>query len=266
MKKLLNKLNFTTAIGVLLIAIMFSSCAHTKEAAYFNDLGDSTLIASKAGLEPVIQKKDILSVSVSSLSPEATLLFNVPNQPSTPGSAATIVGPQTAGYLVSEDGTIKFPILGKIPAAGFTQQQLEDNITKMLTEKKLLFDAIVTVRFLNFRVTVLGEVNHPGVVYAPSEQINILEAIGQAGDLTIFGRRDNIILLRQVGPDKLAKRLDLTSSKILKSPYFFLKSNDIIYVEPGKAKVSANDRTLQLLPLVFSGITILVLLITTILK
>ena len=103
-------------------------------------------------------------------------------------------------------------------------------------------------------------------MYAPSEQINILEAIGEAGDLTIFGRRDNVILLRQIGPDKLAKRLDLTSSKILKSPYFFLKSNDIIYVEPGKAKVSANDRTLQLLPLIFSGITIVVLLFTTLLK
>lgn len=266
MKKSINKQNFLLASAVLFFAITFSSCVHTKEAAYFNDLGDSTLIPSKAGLEPTIQKKDILSISVSSLSPEATVLFNMPNLPSTPGAAATTKGPQTAGYLVSDDGTIKFPILGKILAEGLTQHQLEENITNLLTEKKLLFDAIVTVRFLNFRVTVLGEVNQPGVVYAPSEQINILEAIGEAGDLTIFGRRDNVILLRQIGPDKLAKRLDLTSSKILKSPYFFLKSNDIIYVEPGKAKVSANDRTLQLLPLIFSGITIVVLLFTTLLK
>ena len=94
-------------------------------------------------------------------------------------------------------------------------------------------------RFLNFRVTVLGEVNRPGVVNVPSEQISILEAIGQAGDLTIYGLRDNVILIRQEGTNKLVKRLDLTSSNLLQSPYFFLKSNDVLYVEPGRAKIAS---------------------------
>lgn len=245
---------------------LFSSCTNSRKIAYFSDVKDSTLIASKGGLEPVIQKKDILSISVSSLSPEATVLFNMPNLPVTPGASANNTTPQTAGYLVSDEGTIKFPILGNIPAAGLTQKQLEANITQMLKDKKLLFDPIVTARFLNFRVTVLGEVNHPGVVYSPSEQISILEAIGQAGDLTIYGLRDNVILIRQEGPDKLVKRLDLNSSKILQSPYFFLKSNDVIYVEPGKTKIAASDRTQQLLPIIFSGVTVLVVLINTLLK
>jgi polysaccharide export outer membrane protein len=243
-----------------------TSCLNTRKVAYFADVKDSALISSKSGLEPVIQKKDILSISVSSLSMEATVIFNTPNMPLTPNAAATNM-PQTYGYLVGPDGNIKFPVLGDIPAAGLTQKQLEDNLTKMLTDKKLLFDPIVTSRFLNFRVTVLGEVNHPGVVNVPSEQISVLEAIGQAGDLTIYGLRDNVILIRQEGPEKkLVKRLNLTSSQLLKSPYFFLKSNDVLYVEPGKAKIAISDRTQQLLPIIFSGISVVVIILTSLLK
>lgn len=183
-------------IGITIIFFV-SSCANTKKVAYFNDIKDSARIASISGLEPVIQKKDILSVTVSSLSNEATVIFNTPNIPVNPSAASNPNMPQTSGYLVAEDGTIKFPILGNIPAAGLTQKQFENNITKLLIDKKLLFDPIVTSRFLNFRVTVLGEVNRPGVVTVPSEQISILEAIGQAGDLTIYGLRDNVILIRQ---------------------------------------------------------------------
>jgi len=258
--------SFIEAMSLLFFTVIISSCVNTKKIAYFNDIKDSTFIASKGSLEPVIQKKDILSISVSSLSPEATVLFNTPNLPITPSASTTNTTPQTAGYLVSENGTIKFPVLGDISAAGLTQKQLEKNITDLLIEKKLLFDPIVTARFLNFRVTVLGEVNHPGVVYAPSEQISILEAIGAAGDLTIYGLRDNIILIRQEGPDKLVRRLSLNSSNLLKSPYFFLKSNDVIYVEPGKTKMAASDRTLQLLPIIFSGATVIIVLLNTLLK
>jgi polysaccharide export outer membrane protein len=253
-------------IVATLVLFAFSSCASTKKIAYFNDIRDSAVIASAGTLEPVIQKKDILSISVSSLSNEATIIFNTPNLPITPNASTNPNSPQTAGYLVGEDGTIKFPVLGDIPAAGLTQKQLENNITQQLIDKKLLFDPIVSSRFLNFRVTVLGEVNHPGVVTAPSEQISILEAIGQAGDLTIYGLRDNVMLIRQVGPDKIVKRLDLNSSKILQSPYYFLKSNDVIYVEPGRAKVTSTDLTRQYLPIIFSGISVLVIVLNSLLK
>ncbi len=238
----------------------------SKKVAYFSDVADSTFIASKAGLDPVIQKKDILSISVSSLSGEATVIFNSPNLVA--ASAGSVVGSaaQNSGYLVNQDGAIKFPILGNIVAAGLTQKQLEDNITKLLVDKKLLYDPIVTSRFLNFRVTVLGEVNRPGVVFVPSEQINILEAIGSAGDLTIFGLRDNVVLIRQEGPNKLVTRLNLNSSKILQSPYFFLKSNDILYIEPGKAKVASTKPLQQQLPVIISGISLLIILLTNVFK
>ena len=249
-----------------LLIILFTSCLNTRKVAYFSDVKDSTLISSQAGLEPIIQKKDILSISVSSLSQEATIIFNIPNLPLNPSAGANPNTPQTSGYLVGEDGSIKFPILGDISAVGLTQKQLENNITAMLKDKKLLFDPIVTSRFLNFRVTVLGEVARPGVVLVPSEQISILEALGQAGDLTIYGLRDNVILIRQEGDTKLVKRLNLTSSDLLQSPYYFLKSNDIVYVEPGKAKVAASDRTQQLLPIIFSGISVIVVLLTSLIK
>src|SRR5690242_5251710 len=233
-----NKFPFLVLFAGLFL-IFFSSCVDTKKVTYFNDVQDSARLVSPSTLEPVIQKKDILSISVSSLSNEATIIFNTPNLPITPNASANLNAPQTAGYLVGEDGNIKFPVLGDIPAAGLTQKQLEINITQQLIDKKLLFAPIVSSRFLNFRVTVLGEVNHPGVITAPSEQISILEAIGQAGDLTIYGLRDNVMLIRQVGPDKIVKRLNLNSSKILQSPYYFLKSNDVIYVEPGKTKIAS---------------------------
>ena len=260
-----KKIRFTIYLSFcILFAVFLTSCINTKRIAYFNDVKDSSLIASKSGLEPVIQKKDILSISVSSLSKDATVLFNMPNLPITPNTSVDM--PQTAGYLVGQDGTIKFPVLGNIDAAGLTQKQLENNITQLLVNKKLLFDPIVTARFLNFRVTVLGEVSRPGVVNVPSEQISILEAIGQAGDLTIYGLRNNVILIRQEGINKLVKRLDLNSSQLLKSQYFFLKSNDVIYVEPGKEKIASINRTQQLLPVILSGFSLIIIILTNVFK
>lgn len=252
--------------AVLALLALLTSCVNTKKVAYFNDIKDSARILSKASLEPVIQKKDIISITVSSLSNEATVIFNAPNLPITPNAASTPNMPQTAGYLVGDDGTIKFPVLGNIPAAGLTQKQLENNITQQLIDKKLLFDPIVSSRFLNFRVTVLGEVNHPGVITVPSEQISILEAIGQAGDLTIYGLRNNVMLIRQEGPDKIIKRLDLNSSKLLQSPYYFLKSNDVIYVEPGVAKAANNSLFQQRLPVILSGLSLIIILLVNVFK
>ncbi|MGN6604244.1 MAG: polysaccharide biosynthesis/export family protein [Ginsengibacter sp.] len=246
--------------------MFFCSCVDTKKVTYFNDVQDSARLISPSTLEPVIQKKDILSITVSSLSNEATVIFNTPNLPITPNASTSPNMPQTAGYLVNADGNIKFPVLGDIHAAGLTQKQLEDTITHLLLSKKLLYDPIVTSRFLNFRVTVLGEVNHPGVITVPSEQISILEAIGQAGDLTIYGLRDHVMLIRQVGHDKIIKRLDLNSSKLLQSPYYFLKSNDVVYIEPGVAKAASSSLVQQRLPVILSGLSLLIILLTNVFK
>jgi len=139
-------------------------------------------------------------------------------------------------------------------------------ITNQLVEKKLLFDPIVNIRYLNYRVTVLGEVAHPGVINVPDEQITILEAIGQAGDLTIYGKRDNVLLIRMENGTKKIARLNLNSSHIFTSPYYFLKTNDVVYVEPGKTKIIAASPERQFLPTILSGLSLLTLILTRVIK
>lgn len=222
-------------------------------------------MASSAGPEAIIQPKDILSIQVSSISPESNAIFNAPNISGSGGSASGNQA-QTSGYLVDQSGNIKFPILGEVKAEAMTPKQVGDEITKLLIEKKLLYDPVVSVRLINFRVTVLGEVNRPGVVIAPNEQLNIFEALGQAGDLTIYGLRDNVKLIRQEGDSKVVKRLDLNSSSLLSSPYYVLKSNDVIYVEPGKAKVGSLSSTRQILPIVLSSLSLIAIIVNTLIK
>jgi len=164
--------------------------------------------------------------------------------------------------IVSAEGTIKFPVLGTIQAAGLTKIQLEQSIANSLTEKKLLTDPIVNVRFLNFRVTVLGEVARPTTINVGNEKISILEALGLAGDLTIYGKRDNVLLIREDGPNKIIHRIDLNSEKILNSPYYYLKTNDVVYVEPNKTKVASTSRTQQLLPIILSGLSFIAIIVT----
>jgi polysaccharide export outer membrane protein len=224
-------------------------------------------------IESVIQKNDLLNITVSSLNPEASLVFNLPNQAAAVSSLSVATNPngmsgssgnlqQPMGYLVSTDGTIKFPVLGAIQAAGLTKKQLEQSITNSLTEKKLLTDPIVNVRFLNFRVTVLGEVARPTTINVGNERISVLEALGLAGDLTIYGKRDNVLLIREEGPNKIIHRLDLNSEKILSSPYYYLKTNDVVYVEPNKTKVASTSRTQQLLPIILSGLSFIAVIVT----
>lgn len=246
-------------IGILLVSCV--SCVNTKQVLYINDVADTTLVATQLGLEPVIQRNDLLSISVSSLSSQATQVFNAPNF-----TAGSNGHSPVEGYLVSNDGYIRFPMLGNIKAVGLTKKMLEEEILHQLIDRKLLYDPIVNIRYLNFRVTILGEVGRPGVINVPSEQISILEALGQAGDLTIYGKREDVALIRQEGDQKVVRRLNLNSSQILQSPYFFLKSNDVLYVGPGKARVAAGSRGQQLLPVVLSGISIIVVIITSLIR
>ncbi|MBS1662901.1 MAG: polysaccharide biosynthesis/export family protein [Bacteroidetes bacterium] len=263
----------------LILAVVFSlfsvSCVNTKKIAYFNNLQDTVLRDSGSAFEAVVQKNDLLSITVSSLNPEASYMFNLQNQASAPPSLTTAAtglpatttsaaagGMQQLGYLVGDDGSIKFPVIGNIQAAGLTKRQLEKSIAGILTEKKLLVDPIVSIRFLNFRVTVLGEVARPTTINVANERISILEAIGLAGDLTIFGKRENVLLVREEGDKKLVKRIDLNSGNILTSPYYYLKTNDVVYVEPNKTKIASTSRTQQLLPIILSGLSFIAIIVT----
>ena len=257
----------TTFLLFIGFAIAFTSCVNTKKATYFNDIADTAMIAATNIPEPIINPNDLLSISVSSLEPQSTLMFNAPNTPVATASGGNSALQQAVGYLVNRDGMIKFPILGEIKAQGLTKKELETNITQQLLNKKLLFDPIVNVRFLNYRVTVLGEVARPGVITVPSEQISVLEALGQAGDLTINGKRENVAVIRQHNDGtRTVNRLNLNSSNVLRSPYFFLQSNDVVYVEPDKAKTAAASRGQQLLPSILSGVSIIVVVITALIR
>ena len=241
---------------LLTLTILLPSCVNTRKTTYFNDLGDTHLEAPGAAV-PVIHKNDLLSISVSSTNADASKLFNEPNLLSTTTSTANGSTQQMVGYLVTEDGSFKFPELGLVKAEGLTVKQLSDYLTQKLKDRELLVDPIVTVRFLNFRVTVLGEVTHPTVVTVPNERISILEALGLAGDLTNYGRRDNVLLIREENGGKLIKRINLNSKDILSSPYFYLQSNDVVYVEANKNKVASVSNGRILLPVVFSALSFL---------
>ena len=245
---------------LLLLYAVLPGCVNTKRVIYFNNIQDTIFRSDPANLDPVIRKGDILSISVTSANPEASAPFNSPNVSSS-SVRNTQPGTLPDGYLVQQDGTIQFPVLGNLMAAGISKKQLKDNIQQQLDQRKLLVDPIVSIRYLNFRVTVLGEVARPAVVNVPSEQITLFEALGLAGDLTIYAKRDNVLLIREEDGKKIIKRLNLNTSDILNSPYYHLKTNDIVYVEPGKSKVASVSQSRQLLPILISALSLAVIII-----
>jgi polysaccharide biosynthesis/export protein len=239
---------------ILLLIVVFFSCSSAKKVVYFDNIQDSTISSKLENLEPVIQRNDILSISVSSLNQEATQVFNTPNSQG------------AAGYLVNQDGTIDFPMLGTIPVVGLTKKKIKELITKGLVDKKLLLSPIVDVRYLNYKITVLGEVGHPTVITTASEKMTLLEAIGLAGDLTINAKRNNVMIIRETEGVKSIKRIDLTKRDLFTSPYYYLKSNDIVYVEPNSVKISGASKTNQMLPLVISSLSFALLVVDRIIK
>lgn len=251
--------------GVLaLTAILFSSCGNnTRKLTYFDNIEDTVIRVNFTNLEPAIQINDLLSIVISSSDPEASAIYNAPNESSfTASSASTAANRLTIGYLVDPKGEIHFPVLGKIHAAGMTKSQLTTFIAQQLNDRKLLVDAIATVRQLNFRVSVLGEVARPGVFSVPNEKLTLLEALSFAGDITIYGKKNNVLLIRENDKgEKTIRRVDLTTRNVLTSEFYYLKSNDIVYVEPSKNRV-ARENNAQIFPIVISVISLGMIAIT----
>lgn len=252
---------------VSILMIYLSSCVNTKRAAYFYGIRDTAILSKYGGVpQPVIVPNDILSISVSSANPEADIPFNTPNTMATmQGNIGTLAG-QTSGYLVNPEGVIQFPVLGNIKVSGLSKIDIKKTITDQLIEKKLLVDPVVSIRIINFRVTIMGEVRNPSVVTVPSERMSLLEALGMAGDLTVFAKRDNVLLIREENGEKVIRRINLNSQDLFSSPYYYLKSNDIVYVEPNAARLSSAERSMQLLPIMLSGVSVLAVIIGIILR
>lgn len=254
------------AIQALFTLAVFTlySCGNTKNIVYFNNIQDTKLKSDVSNLEPVIQINDILSIMVSSADKDASAPFNAPNESSlNTASASSTTNRLTVGYLVNHKGEIQFPFIGIIKVAGLTKFQLTEYLTQQLRDRKLLVEPIVTIRHLNYRVSVMGEVARPGVFSVPNEKLSLLEALSFAGDITIYGRKDNVLLIREDDKgEKQIKRIDLTSREILTSPYYYLQSNDIIYVEPSQNRL-AREKSNQTLPIVLSALSLIIIGITS---
>jgi polysaccharide export outer membrane protein len=229
--------------------VCLTSCSSSRNLVYFSDLTNNSEYKASIenNIEPEIQPNDILSIKVSSLNPESNTLFNN-GTIQTPGTANIILNGDNAlneGYVVDQTGAINFPVLGKVQLAGLTREKAID---KMTTEiRKSVKSPIVSIRYLNFKVTVIGEVNKPSTFTVATERINILEALGLAGDMTPYGKRENVLLIREKNGVRSTTRLNLNNKEVLNSPYFYLQQNDVVYVEPDKIKqiqASTNTRDL----------------------
>jgi polysaccharide export outer membrane protein len=247
----------------------FFSCISPKSIIYFQ--GDTLRYSSEAIKQtytPTIQPGDLLSIVVGSLSPESDAIFNVPNQFTTSSMNYSSTGAgnrqQSLGYLVDSEGNIEMPLVGKIRLQDLRTQAASDTVRKRLSS--YLREPTVTVRSLNFKVSILGEVARPAVYVIPDEKITLPELIGLAGDLTIYGRRDNIMLIREENGKREYVKLDLTSRAVFDSPYYYLHKNDVIYVEPVKARMNLADSRLQFMPLYVSVITTIGFVLTAILR
>lgn len=232
-----RQINFR--LGCLCLIVIMSSC-YKRNLVYFSDLPKTTDFNTPITnyVAPKIQPDDILSITVSSLNPESNVLFNNILLPSTSGNTNVIADKLDEGYLVDKDGFINFPVIGKINLVGLTKEQAVEKMTGLIKEH--VKNPIVNVRFLNFKITVIGEVDKPATFTVATEKINVLEALGLAGDMTAYARRENVLIIREKDGVRSTARINLNNKDVLTSPYFYLQQNDIVYVEPDN-KVKTAD-------------------------
>ncbi|WP_164735384.1 polysaccharide biosynthesis/export family protein [Pseudoflavitalea rhizosphaerae] len=242
------------------------SCVSNKEltakAVYFKNANDSSLRKTVIEFEPKLQKGDILYIGVSTANDASAKLFNLPNFYASSVTAGA--GGTTSGYLIDESGDIVFPMIGKLHVDGTTKAALTDTLTRKIRE--YANDAIVSIRLINYKITVLGEVAKPGSFTIPSERVTVLEAIGLAGDLTTFGKRDNIRVIRETNQGREMGQLNLNDGNIFSSPYYYLRQNDVVYIEMNSRKMAnadqTNARTLSIGLGIVSAVSLIVATIT----
>jgi polysaccharide biosynthesis/export protein len=245
-------------LSILVLPILaitfFSSCKTQKAFGYLEDFTDTSGKVQIKYPEPLIQKNDVLSIIVYSDALDQGTTDKLYNLANTGTGAST-----TQGYLVDNDGNIQFPRIGKLKADGLTKSQLSDEIKKKLESD--LSNPSVIIRLINFKITMLGEVARPGPISLPSEKVTILEAIGLAGDVSIYGKKDDVVILREVDGAVEHGKIDLSSKKLFDSPYYFLRQNDVVLVNPNKNKARLSDQVFnQRLGIAFSIINTIALL------
>lgn len=214
-------------VSILLLSLLlFASCATKKQILYFQDAEKLNNLLSENIFEPEIEANDILHISVSSFDEKVVAPFQMTVQE----GLANNQNPMLRGYLVNNKGNIQFPVLGEIHVSGKTRGEIISLLTNKLTE--YVNDVVVDVRIINFKVTVIGGVNNPGVYRIDDERVTLPQAIGLAGDISLDGKRNNIMVIRHEDGKQKVTRVDFTQTDFFKSPYYFLKQNDVVYVEP----------------------------------
>ena len=250
-------------IVLAVMTVILASCGSVKDIAYFQNkvVDHPEQIDKHAGI--VIQPKDMLSIVVSSRNPELVAMFNLPVISYQAGSEVVTGNSQQRlmGYVVDNEGMIDFPVLGPIKVSGLTRWELSELIKKKLIDGGLLTDAVVTVEFMNFKVSVIGEVNSPGTYTIQGDKVTILQAISLARDLTIFGLRENVSVIRERDGERVIYEVNLCDVSMFNSPAYYLQQNDVVYVQPSEIKArqsTTDDKSLRMTSIFVSGGSLLV--------
>lgn len=235
---------YSVLFGIVLLFFV-SSCNTYKTLPYFHDFADTaspTVIRTVSFKNPVIQPDDILNISIETMDQDVTAFLN---KTSTGIGAGNTAAPVSASqgfnnYIVDKNGEVELPFTGKVRLEGLTTSIARDTLTLIIG--KYFNNPVVNVRFANFKVSILGEINRPGSYIVPNEKVNVFDALSLGGDITVYGKKENVLLLRDTldGVKKMV-RLNLDSKDIVSSPYFYLRPNDLLYIEPNKYKVT-NDQ------------------------
>lgn len=247
--------NIRTTVLVLTI-LVFSSCLSRKQTDYFQENSDkkaNAVLQMNSLQDPVVKSYDLINIQVMSVNPEAARFFNTVSESGTTGTGVP------TSYMVDSVGEIEMPIIGKIKVAGMTTRDIRETLRVKL--EKFLQNPTLQVYFASFNVTLLGEVKLPGLYNSKTEKLSVTDALGLAGDLTIYGDRKQVMLIRETDGKKMISNIDLTSRELFTSANYYLRPGDIIYVPAGKGRLASADAFYRIAPLVISTLTLISLLI-----
>ena len=243
---------FKKTAFLLFVVGLLSGCNAYQNVAYLQQAGTQAILSDSVKTpvpEPIIKVGDVLMITVNTNNPEASVPFNIPLIPSggdaskrynLGGGANISYGLSMQNFLVDTEGVITYPVLGELKVAGLTKRQLSDVIKESIYPKYITEEPIVLIRFGNFKVSVLGEVMRPGSFVIDNEKVSILEALALAGDMTIYGRRESVLLVRENNGNRETVRIDIRDKNLVNSPYFYLQQNDVLYVEPNDSRARAS--------------------------
>lgn len=247
-------------------ALVLFSCASKKDIVYYQNIDSLTAQQKSNSYEIKIQPDDLLSIIVSAEDPEIAAPFNLKSVSLQSSKKLDMVNGQTTMqlYLVDANGNIDFPVLGKLKVSGLTRTE----VLNMFHDKIATYikNPIINIRIANFKVSIQGEVTLPGTYDVASERITLIEALAMAKDLTIYGKRDNILIIREIDGVKSFNRVDITKADFINSPFYYLTQNDVVYVEPNKNRINGaavGPNTGVIISITSIIITLITLIITT---